>query len=307
MAIFKISNTKLSVIEEESIKLEKDLQKLTEENLDVIFGFKFISSEFAIQKFRLDTLAFDEETKSFVIIEYKRDRSFSVVDQGFSYLSTLLNNKDSFILEYARKTKMDLNNIKVDWSQSKVVFISQSFTSYQQNAINFKDLPIELWEVSKYKNNSILYNRLKSVEGSDSINTISKDKTIDSVSREIKKYTLDDYFKEGWEKSKNIFDALEEKILGIDDKIERNVTKFYVGYNIGKMVLVAITPRKSKLRVELYRVVPKDMKDPDNKVSYSKNSMKHYNKHISEFFIDDVSDIDYAMFLITQVYNKIFK
>ena len=69
-----------------------------------------------MQNFRIDTLAFDTETKSFVRIEYKRDRSFSVVDQGFAYLSLMLNNKADFILEYNERMKDNLKREDVDWS-----------------------------------------------------------------------------------------------------------------------------------------------------------------------------------------------
>ncbi|MBU4397484.1 hypothetical protein KKC08_04945, partial [Patescibacteria group bacterium] len=187
MEIFQVQkgNT-LTTIEEKKIDLEKDIQKLTEDNLLTIFGLDFIKSEFSLQNFRIDTLAFDQETQSFVIIEYKRDRSFSVVDQGYAYLSLMLNNKDSFILEYIRNTSKSLDKVKIDWSQSKVIFIANSFTSYQQNAINFKDLPIELWEAKKYNNNIILFNQLKSSNSSESIKTISKNEVMSSVSKQVK-------------------------------------------------------------------------------------------------------------------------
>jgi hypothetical protein len=48
------------------------MQKLTENNLDSIFGLEFIATEFQLHNLRIDTLAFDNETNSFVIIEYKR-------------------------------------------------------------------------------------------------------------------------------------------------------------------------------------------------------------------------------------------
>ena len=78
MALFKIAK-KLEVIKEKPFKLEKEIQSLTEDNLQSIFNLKFVKSEFAINKFRIDTLAFDTESKSFVIIEYKRDKNFSVI------------------------------------------------------------------------------------------------------------------------------------------------------------------------------------------------------------------------------------
>src|SRR3990167_5346298 len=123
MPIFKIEDKKLVSIKEIIIDLEKGLQKLTENNLESVFGYKFISSEFSLHNFRIDTLAFDEETKSFIIIEYKKDRSFSVIDQGFSYLSLMLNNKADFILEYNEKTKKNFNKDNFDWTQSRILFL----------------------------------------------------------------------------------------------------------------------------------------------------------------------------------------
>lgn len=78
MPIFKIEKSKLKPISEKKIDLEKDIQKITEENIETIFDLKFVSSEFSLHSFRIDTLAFDEESKSFVIVEYKRDRQLKV-------------------------------------------------------------------------------------------------------------------------------------------------------------------------------------------------------------------------------------
>lgn len=80
MAIFNINNQKLSAIKEKEIDLEKDIQKLTEDNLETVFSLQFVSTEFALKNFRIDTLGFDKETDAFVIIECKRDKSFSVID-----------------------------------------------------------------------------------------------------------------------------------------------------------------------------------------------------------------------------------
>ena len=98
--------------------------------MKIIFDFEYVKSEFSIGKFRLDTLAYDKETNSFIIIEYKKDKNFSVIDQGYAYLSLMLNNKADFILEYNESQKNTLKRTDIDWSQSKVIFISQSFTTY---------------------------------------------------------------------------------------------------------------------------------------------------------------------------------
>ena len=58
-----------------------------------MFGYEFLKSELQLGSIRIDTLVFDNENSSFVIIEYKIDQSFSFIDQGHAYLELLLNNK----------------------------------------------------------------------------------------------------------------------------------------------------------------------------------------------------------------------
>jgi len=49
------------------------MQVLFEQNIILLTGLTFVKSEFIIKNNRIDTLAFDAESKSFVIIEYKRN------------------------------------------------------------------------------------------------------------------------------------------------------------------------------------------------------------------------------------------
>lgn len=69
MPLFYEASNKLRLVTEKKISLEKNIQSLTEKNIETIFGYKFVSTEFALNNLRIDTLAFDEETNSFVIIE----------------------------------------------------------------------------------------------------------------------------------------------------------------------------------------------------------------------------------------------
>jgi hypothetical protein len=100
MPLFLIKIDRLERVKEIPFKSErKDIQRVTELSLKEVFGYEFIKSEVTLGNLRIDTLAFDAENKSFVIIEYKIDQSFSVIDQGYAYLGLLLNNKADFILE----------------------------------------------------------------------------------------------------------------------------------------------------------------------------------------------------------------
>ncbi len=92
MKLFTIHNEKLKSISSSDFKLEKDIQNLVENNLEELFHLYVVKSELTIKNFRVDTLCFDKENNSFVVIEYKKDRNFSVIDQGYTYMSLHLNN-----------------------------------------------------------------------------------------------------------------------------------------------------------------------------------------------------------------------
>lgn len=187
MKLFSTNGDNINQINEKSFNLEKDIQSITEMNMDKVFGLEFVKSEYSLNNFRLDSLCFDTKTNSFVIIEYKNTKNFSVIDQGYSYLSLMLNNKAEFVLLYNEVMDKNLRKDSVDWSQSKVIFVSPTYTVYQKESINFKDLPIELWEIKQFENNTVMYLPIKATKTTESINTISSvDSTISIVSKEVK-------------------------------------------------------------------------------------------------------------------------
>lgn len=97
MPNFNIIKDTLIEISEVPFELEKNIQYLVEHNIKTIFNIDFVTSEFELNGLRIDSLGFDNDSKSFIIIEYKKDKNFSVIDQGYAYLSLLLNNKTEFI------------------------------------------------------------------------------------------------------------------------------------------------------------------------------------------------------------------
>jgi predicted transport protein len=304
MPIYKKSGGKLYPVKEKKISLELTIQKLVEKNLTEIFGLVYICSEFRLHNLRIDTLAFDEEQKSFVVIEYKKDRTFSVIDQGYAYLALLLNNKADFILEYNEKCHGNLKRGGIDWSQSKVIFVASSFTKYQQEAMGFQDLPIELWEVKQFENDTILFNQVRASEKSESIRTIQRDKNTEVVSREIKQYSVEDHFKSQWSKTRAIYDMFSQRIMELDPRFEINPKKKYVGFNIDGNNVVNVKPQAAKVLLNLLRVKPQDLKDPEKRTRYMKNSFEYFHKHVTQFDIKNEDDVEYAVMLARQVLKR---
>ncbi|CAM1365456.1 conserved protein of unknown function [Tenacibaculum soleae] len=91
------SKASISILKEKPFKLEREIQSLFENNLKELMDLQLVKSEFSIKNKRIDTLAYDTQSNAFIIIEYKRSKNSSVVDQGFTYLSLMLENKADFI------------------------------------------------------------------------------------------------------------------------------------------------------------------------------------------------------------------
>lgn len=302
MAIFKLAGGKLNRLSEERLLLEKNIHKLTENNLNELFALQYVSSEFALNNLRIDTLAFDKENSALVIIEYKKDRNSSVIDQGYAYLALLVNNKAEFILEYNEKTKSNLKKENVDWSASRIIFIAPEFTAHQKAAINFKNLPIEIWEIKKFENDIVQYQRIEPLESSEKIETVSSSKLIKAVSREIKTYDLEWHLKKGSEKINSLFTKLRDKIFELGD-VKEKYLQFYVGWRAGDSNINFASAHLYKSKIELFILIPdKELKDPKKWITKKPESYG-WAKNLKLFKIDSEGELDYAMNLISQSYE----
>jgi len=305
VAALKTTGSKLAEVKEIPFRLERELRRLTEANLGALFGLEFVTSEFERDGLRIDTLAFDPDARSFVIIEYKKDQSFSVVDQGFAYLSLMLKNKEVFLVEYNERRAQHLKRGEIDWSQSKVIFIARAFTQYQQAASGFKDLPIELWKVTRYDGDLVHFDPIESQKTSASVKTLRPGKRAEEVVEQVKTYNENDVLPASG-KVRELYDELKERLTKLDTQLIVHVRKTSVAYRVADnwRNIFAIHFRASKLRIELMRTKTGDLNDPENKVVYIEDSIRHWNQHISQFEVGSVPELDYAVYLLQQAIER---
>ena len=303
MFLYKIDGNNLEEIKENPFSKEVELHKLCENNLENIFGLRFVKREFSFNNFRLDTLAFDESNKSFVIIEYKNTSNFSVIDQGYAYLSLMLNNKADFTLEFNENCNSTLKRDDVDWSQSRVIFVSPAFNNYQKESINFKDLPIELWEVKRFANDTMYLNQIKSSKTSESIKTISTNSSeVDIVNREVKVYTEEQHLNNSSEEIVELYEKIKDFILSLDDTIEIKAKKLEVGFVYNKRVMVDIHLQKKALKIWLNTKA--GTLDDSRNIARDVSSTGHWGNGDYEIQISNDEDIEYIFSLIKQLYKK---
>ncbi|MGL6169358.1 MAG: DUF5655 domain-containing protein [Fusobacteriaceae bacterium] len=296
--LFKVcGNNKAVKISSDEFKLEKDLQRFVEGNLQELLDLELVKSEFTVEKYRIDTLALDSENKAFVIIEYKRGSSYSVIDQGYSYLSTALNNKAELILEYNERLEKNLKRDEIDWSQTRIIFISQGFTKFQKDSLNFKDLPIELYEINRYKGDIISFEPIKVRENSESINVISsKNEEIKKVSQEIKKYTVEEHFKNSSENIVELFNLFLEKIEEMIPNIEVEPRKLYIALKSNKKNIADFRLQKNLLKIWINAKVG-TLNDSKN-ILKNVSNIGHWGNGDYEISISNDEELEYILSLI---------
>ena len=250
MSLYQHISGKLTAVKEKPFKLEKEIQILVENNLKQLMDLEFVQTELTVQEVRFDTLAYDATTNSFVIIEYKKDSSTSIFDQGVSYLNQMLKNQAECVLAYNNSKKMNFSKNDFDWSQSRIIFICREFSEKQKMATDFKDLSIELWEVSRYANDTLMFSPIGKSKHAVSITPLMK--SSNNVKEVISKtipYSEDTLFKGVTDEIHELYEKFRDGIIALDTDIVFKFTKLYVAFKKNGSNICDIRPHKLYLYI----------------------------------------------------------
>jgi len=299
MALYINQTGKLKEVKEKPFKLEKDIQKVFEANMPAIMGLELVKSEFTIKNKRIDTLAYDPQACAFIIIEYKRDKNISVVDQGFTYLSLMLENKADFIVEYNESLKKNMKREDIDWSQTRVAFVSTNFTDNQIQATNFKDIAIELWEVKQFDNDTIIINSVKKSNSAESIKPLTQNKeALKKVIEEIKVYTEQDHISKTSELIEELYQKFRQGIIQLADDIEIKPKKMEIGFRKDGKVFTDVCILKNSLKIWIN--LKKGKLDDPKKLAEDVSEKGHWGNGDYQIQVETDKDLEYIMSLIKQ-------
>ena len=299
MHLYTNQKKQLTGLKEKPFKLEKEIQNLFEANLTTLTNLQFIKSEFTIKNNRIDTLAFDEESNAFVIIEYKRSQNYSVIDQGVSYLNLMLEYKADFIVEYNETQKETLKRSDVDWSQSRIIFVSPSFTDFQKQSSNFKDLSIELWEIKQFENDVIVINPIKKSKSAPSIKQVQNNDNseISKVTQEIKIYNEEDHLLGKSDDIIELYETFKNAILQLAADIEVHPKKMYVAFKLKNNIVDIRIQQKNLI---LWINMKKGTLDDPKNLTIDATLKGHYGNGDFELSVSDTQNLEYIMSLIKQ-------
>ena len=252
-------NNGVSAIRERPFVTEKEMQTFCEKNIEKLLNLHFVATEFSVSTFRFDTLAYNESTNSFVIIEYKNTQKFSVIDQGYSYIAAMQSHKADFVLKYDQVFSASKGTNDFDWTQVRVIFIAPQYTTYQIGSIQFKNLPMELWRIKRYENNLLEFIHIEPAENSASISgfvpnaiigngggTVVEGEQPTDVG-EVVVYSEEDRMEDGSEEMQELYKEIREMIKSLDSEISIKPTKLYIGFLFQNHNLIDVKLQKRSL------------------------------------------------------------
>lgn len=289
------------ILKQKEFKKEKDLQEFFSSHLKEILGYKKVDNEVSVGDYRIDTLAVEEiidndkVSRSFKIIEYKNVRNHSLVDQGYAYLKLLLDRKNDFVMKYNKVFNTNLTDEDIDWSLSRIVFVSSvDFTRMQKDANNFRNMAFDLYKVTRYEGDIVDIEKIEKTSKFKVDDIVVEDNEVD---KEIKTYTEEDHVKP---QCQEIYDELKERILNLGD-IDIVPQKTYIAFK-GLTNIVSIVGHNNKLEM-IINLKNGKLSSQNEKVENVANK-GHLGPGAYRMYLSKPEDIDEAMPIIRESYKE---
>jgi len=294
MPAFEISGMKLKKISQKEFKNEAELHKLVDNNLEEIFKIRYIKDEHITDKHgRIETIGLDEGNRP-VIIEYKKTKERGQLIQANRYMTWIRQNPDSFELLVKNNLGNDIG--PVDFSNPRIICLAQEY-SIDDKCLALT-LGAELWKYRVYNNNMLMIMREEEpeqlIKGSRGKTTIEKIKRQPQPSK-----TIEQHLRGASDELKQLFYALDAKIMDISSEIERYTKQTEIVYKTSQnFVYVAIQNRKNCLRCLL--LTERDKLD-DHKNLTSKVPKTHGYGNITRIVFVSPKDINDGKYDIEDV------
>ena len=263
-------------MKKKKFKSEYALHKLTERNLKKLFDIEFVASEIQLNKLRLDNLAFDEKTKTFVIIEYKNELNLNVINQAQEYYD-LVKNEPKYFAD-----RLD-NRSDIDFDNTRVMIIGPEFTPDQINNTNDN---LEIWEISLYDSGKVIYKNMKTGETKE---LMTEPEDLELTEEGI----LSDKPQEICE----LYLNFKEKVMSKSDDIKLRYLVKAVSFRVNNQI-ACIFRLESPAKIHYHTDELKDIENKTRDIStITTGSKANY-----ELILNSKDEIDYAADLFRQVY-----
>ena len=278
------------------VVLEKELQTLIEQNMEIFFGVRFLKSEYAVTNGRMDSIGIDENNSP-VIFEYKRSQNENVINQGLFYLDWLLDHKADFKLLVIDKLGMEAAD-SIDWSVPCVICVAHDFTKYDMHAVNQMQRNIKLVSYRRYDNGMLLLEHLNA----PNVKPIMENAGAENGTKNSKQKTHLEKLAMISENMKNLYHSICDFIESLGDDIVSNQLKLYLAYKkVQNMVCIEIYNKQ----IILFLKLNPETVELENGFTRDMRSIGHYGTGDLQITIKNAADFEKAKPLLQRAYNEI--
>ena len=278
------------------VVLEKELQTLIEQNMEIFFGVRFLKSEYVVTNGRMDSIGIDENNSP-VIFEYKRSQNENVINQGLFYLDWLLDHKADFKLLVIDKLGMEAAD-NIDWSVPCVICVAHDFTKYDMHAVNQMQRNIKLVSYRRYDNGMLLLEHLNT----PIVKPIMENMGNENDTKNSTQKTHLEKLAAISENMKNLYHSICDFIESLGDDIVSNQLKLYLAYKkVQNMVCIEIYNKQ----IILFLKLNPDTVKLENGFTRDMRSIGHYGTGDLQITIKNAADFERAKPLLERAYNEI--
>ncbi len=310
MAIFEVNKGIVKRVKPTDFKVEKDLQRLVENNLITIFNCKLIASEFStgnIHSGRIDTLAISEDSNP-VIIEYKKVASSELINQSLYYLHWMKDHKGDFQIA---ANKAIGKEVEVDWSEIRVICLAPEYKKYDLHAVQVMGANIELWQYKIYENDILsieeVYRRTSSATQQLTESTQKNPIMVEAgrkaaITRKTATYTIEQHIESLSTVMLELFNEIRDFIVELDASIEETPKKHYIAYKTSQN-FVCLQTYKNKITLYL-KLNPAEIK-PMPKQGRDMTNIGHFGTGDFELNIKNRQDFEETKYLVNEALKNI--
>jgi predicted transport protein len=211
----------------------------------------------------------------------------------------MLQNRADFVLELSNLQKRFITKDDIDWTQSRVVFVSPSFSDIQIQATDFKDFAVELLEVKRFDKDTLVINPIKKSRTAESIKPLAQqDKELKKITDEIVVYDENYHYENSTDEMVELYEKFRAAILNLSDGIEIKPQKFYIAFKKDTNI-VDIALLKKTLKIWINAKLG-DLEDAKN-LARNVSDVGHRGNGDYEITVDSDTDLEYIMSLVKQV------
>lgn len=294
--LFQLSGTGLAELQSSAVSLERSLQTTFEQNLDTLLGVRFLASEYSTSNGgRMDTLGIDENGYP-VIIEYKRDRSENVINQGLFYLDWLMDHRADF--ELLVRDKYDkATAATVEWSAPRLICIAADFSKFDTHAVKQMSRNIELIRYRKFDGDLLMLDLLTTVSAGP------RPLAVPARGNANRYKTNAQSLADASEDLSNLYSDVETHLMGLgDDVVQKELQNYFAFKRIKNFACVEVKPQINVIR--LYLKVPPNSVELEDGFTRDVSKVGHFGTGDLEVTIGSHNDFERSKGLVLRSYQS---